>query len=107
LSLKYRRYRAEKFLARRNPATRAGRPPEPVTRGPMNGPGDGYAVLACGLARDVVRKFGKVRLRALGTSMVPSILPGDFISIQRASITRSSPGEIVLCDRVGRRLAHR
>jgi len=73
----------------------------------MKGPGDVYAVLACGLARDVVRKFGEVRLRALGTSMVPSILPGDLISIQRASMSQISPGEVVLFERDGRLFAHR
>jgi hypothetical protein len=73
----------------------------------MKGPGDGYAVLACGLARDVVRNFGEVRLRALGTSMVPSILPGDLISIQRASMSQISPGEVVLFEREGRLFAHR
>jgi signal peptidase I len=73
----------------------------------MNGPGDGYAVLACGLARDVVRKFGEVRLRAMGTSMVPSILPGDLISIQRASLSQISAGEVVLFEREGRLFAHR
>lgn len=73
----------------------------------MNGPADAYAVLACGLARDVVRNFGEVRLRALGTSMVPSILPGDLISIQRASMSQISPGEVVLFERDGRVFAHR
>ncbi len=73
----------------------------------MKGPGDVCTVLACGLAGDVVRNFGEVRLRALGTSMVPAILPGDLISIQRASISRISPGEIVLFERDGRIFAHR
>jgi signal peptidase I len=73
----------------------------------MMGPGDVYAVLACGLARDVVRNFGEVRLRALGTSMVPSILPGDLISIQCASMSQISPGEVVLFEREGRLFAHR
>jgi signal peptidase I len=73
----------------------------------MNGPGDVYAVLACGLARDVVRKFGEVRLRALGTSMVPSILPGDLISIQRATVNQITPGDVVLFERDGRVFAHR
>jgi signal peptidase I len=62
---------------------------------------------ACGLAGDVVRTFGEVRLRVFGTSMVPSILPGDLIFIQRAHLSEISPGEIVLYSREGRLFAHR
>ena len=73
----------------------------------MNGPGDAYAMLACGLAGDVVRNFGEVRLRALGTSMVPSILPGDLVSIHRASLNDISPGEVVMFLQKGRLFVHR
>ncbi len=65
------------------------------------------ATLACGLAGDVVRTFGEVRLRVFGTSMVPSILPGDLISVQRAVVSEISSGEIVLYAREGRMFAHR
>jgi hypothetical protein len=65
------------------------------------------ATLACGLAGEVVRTFGGVRLRVFGTSMVPSILPGDLISVQRAVVTEISNGEIVLYVREGRMFAHR
>ena len=63
--------------------------------------------LACVLTGEVVRTFGEVRLRVFGTSMVPSILPGDLISVQRASVSEISPGEIVLYMREGRLFAHR
>jgi signal peptidase I len=63
--------------------------------------------LACGLAGELIRTFGEVRLRALGTSMVPSILPGDLISVQRAGLSEISTGEIVLYSREGRLFAHR
>jgi signal peptidase I len=62
---------------------------------------------ACGLAEEVVRTFGEVRLRVSGTSMVPSILPGDLVSIQRASLREISPGEIVVFLRKGRFIVHR
>jgi signal peptidase I len=65
------------------------------------------AALACGLAGDVVRTFGRVRLRVFGTSMVPTILPGDLISVQRAVISEISNGEIVFYARDGRMFAHR
>jgi signal peptidase I len=65
------------------------------------------AKLACDLAAEVVRTFGEVRLRVFGTSMVPSILPGDLVSIQRARISEISSGEIVLYSREGRLFVHR
>jgi signal peptidase I len=65
------------------------------------------ATLACGLAGEIVRTFGEVRLRVFGTSMVPSILPGDLISVQRAAVSEISSGDIVLYSREGRLFAHR
>jgi len=63
--------------------------------------------LACGLAEEIVRTFGEVRLRVFGTSMVPSILPGDLVSIRQASLNEISPGEVVLFLRNGRLFVHR
>jgi signal peptidase I len=63
--------------------------------------------LACGLAGDLVRTFGQIRLRVVGTSMVPSILPGDLISVQRAVAAEISSGESVLYVRDGRMVVHR
>jgi signal peptidase I len=63
--------------------------------------------LACGLVEEVVRAFGGVRLRVLGTSMVPSILPGDMVSIRQASLDEISPGEVILFSRNGRLFVHR
>jgi signal peptidase I len=68
---------------------------------------DMAAALACGLAVDVVRTFGEVRLRVFGISMAPSILPGDLISVQRAAMSEISSGEIVMYVREGRMFAHR
>jgi signal peptidase I len=73
----------------------------------MNGIGNVSTTLACGLAGEVVRTFGEVRLRVFGTSMVPSILPGDVIFVRHAGLFEMSPGEIVLYSREGRLFAHR
>jgi hypothetical protein len=59
------------------------------------------------LAEEVLQTFGQVRLRAFGTSMAPSILPGDFISVQRAELDDISFGEVVLFSREGRLFIHR
>jgi len=63
--------------------------------------------LASGLAEEVVLTFGELRLRVFGTSMVPSILPGDFVSIHRAGLNEISPGEIVLFRQLDRLFVHR
>jgi hypothetical protein len=59
------------------------------------------------LAREVLQNFGEVRLCVFGTSMLPSILPGDFISIQRAALNDISLGEVVLFLREDRLFVHR
>jgi signal peptidase I len=69
--------------------------------------GNASIELACGLAEEVVRTFGEVRLRVSGTSMVPSILPGDLVLIKKASLPDISAGEIVVYLRKGRFVVHR
>ena len=73
----------------------------------MNYQGDGSNAIARGLVGEVVRTFGQVRLRVFGTSMAPSILPGDVISVQRAGLSEISPGEVILFTRNGDLAAHR
>jgi len=73
----------------------------------MSGPQDVSTTLACDLAGEVVRTFGEVRLRVFGTSMVPCVLQGDLISVQRAKLSEISPGEIVLYLRDGGLFVHR
>jgi signal peptidase I len=59
------------------------------------------------LVEEVVRSIGEVRLRVLGTSMVPAVLPGDLVSIRRASLDEISLGEVVLFLQNGRLFVHR
>ena len=70
-------------------------------------PGNASVELACGLTEEVVRTFGTVRLRVFGTSMVPSILPGDLVLIHKASLNDISPGEVVMFLQKGRLFVHR
>jgi signal peptidase I len=63
--------------------------------------------LACGLAQEVVHNFGEVRLCVFGTSMVPAVLPGDQVLIQRAILEEILPGEIAVFLRNGRLFVHR
>jgi signal peptidase I len=68
---------------------------------------DTTKALGCDLAAEVAGRFGRVRIRVLGTSMAPAILPGDVLSVERADAAQVSPGEIVVFARPGRIVAHR
>src|SRR5438876_10513421 len=61
----------------------------------------------CSLAAEVVSSFGEVCLRVTGSSMLPSVWPGDILTICRTDVTGVLEGEIVLFAREGRLLAHR
>jgi hypothetical protein len=59
------------------------------------------------LATEVLRSGGAIRLQALGTSMLPSVWPGDVLSIEHAPGEDMVPGDIVLVARDGRFFVHR
>jgi hypothetical protein len=59
------------------------------------------------LAAEVVRSFGKIRLRVSGTSMLPALWPDDLLTIQSAPSDSIVPGDIALCLRDGRFFVHR
>jgi Peptidase S24-like len=60
-----------------------------------------------GLAAEVLVRFGEVRLRVMGSSMLPSVQPGDVLTIQRCVMSVVESGAIVLFTREGRLFAHR
>ena len=57
---------------------------------------EGWNTVAGGLTEEVVRKFGTVRLRVTGTSMVPGVHPGDLITVKHSTLSEIFPGQIVL-----------
>ena len=63
--------------------------------------------LGCELAAEVLRSFGKLRLRTTGASMLPTVWPGDVLSVRRHNVVEALPGDIVLFEREGRLVAHR
>jgi len=63
--------------------------------------------LKCRLAEEVLCLAGELRLRVTGTSMLPSVWPGDILHIRRQDAAESLPGDIVLVRRQGRLCAHR
>lgn len=59
------------------------------------------------LATDVLRSSNSLRMRALGTSMLPSIWPGDILTIRHCLPDHLRVGDIVLVCSGDRLLAHR
>jgi hypothetical protein len=59
------------------------------------------------LAAEVLRNRGTVRLKAWGTSMLPSVWPGDLLTIQSVGADEIVPGDIVLVLRDSRFFIHR
>ncbi len=59
------------------------------------------------LAAEVLRTSGRLRFRATGTSMLPSVLPGDVLTIEPVAISEASLGDLLLYHRDGRFWVHR
>jgi signal peptidase I len=59
------------------------------------------------LAAEVLKRFGELRLVARGSSMVPSIYPGDLVTVRSAPVAEARHGDIVLYFRDGRFWIHR
>jgi signal peptidase I len=63
--------------------------------------------IKCELASEVLRSSGKLRLRVTGWSMLPTVMPGDTLVIDRIPSDAVSEGDIVLFGRDRRFFVHR
>ena len=61
----------------------------------------------CSLVAEALRSWGVLKLRARGVSMLPTVWPGDLLTIQSHRPAQAEPGEIVLYMRRGRFFIHR
>ena len=61
----------------------------------------------CSLATEVLQSTGTLRIRALGSSMLPTLWPGDQVTIEFRKFEQVRPGDIVLCLRNERFFLHR
>ncbi|MGC1904594.1 MAG: S24 family peptidase, partial [Candidatus Acidiferrum sp.] len=59
------------------------------------------------LAAEMLHRFGEVRFVAHGSSMIPSIYPGDLLTVRSGSPDTVRRGEIVLALLGGRFFVHR
>lgn len=48
------------------------------------------------LALECLTRSGHLRLRVMGSSMLPAILPGSYVRIRRAAPAEMAPGDVVL-----------
>jgi signal peptidase I len=60
-----------------------------------------------GLAAEMLRNRGSVRLELKGTSMLPSLWPGDLLTIECVAHDEIAPGDMVLVMRDNRFFVHR
>jgi signal peptidase I len=60
-----------------------------------------------GLAAEVLRGCGTIQMKAWGVSMLPSVWPGDLLTIESAAYDEIVPGDIVLMMRDNRFVIHR
>src|SRR5262245_60784436 len=56
---------------------------------------------------DIILRFGRAKVRVTGSSMMPSIWPGDVLTVERRPVGQLQDGEIVVFTREGRLFAHR
>jgi signal peptidase I len=59
------------------------------------------------LAAEVLQSTGELRFRVSGISMLPTLWPGDGLTIQSHSFEEVQPGDLVLYARGGRFFIHR
>lgn len=61
----------------------------------------------CSLAAEVLQSSGHLKLRATGASMLPTLWPGDLLTIQHSNFDQVESGDVVLFSRDGRFFLHR
>ena len=59
------------------------------------------------LAAAILRSTGTLQLRATGISMLPTLWPGECLTIQSYNFEQAEPGDLVLYARDGRFFIHR
>jgi signal peptidase I len=59
------------------------------------------------LVLEVLREHGEIRISALGLSMLPTLWPGDVLTIRAVTVDQCEPGDIILCEWQGRLVIHR
>src|ERR1700691_1894788 len=77
----------------------------PIPAGPRDTPE--CAALKVEMVSELVQKFGAARLRVLGSSMAPTLRPGDILSVRRAAPEEISVGQLIVFSSGPRLITHR
>jgi hypothetical protein len=59
------------------------------------------------LATEILQYAGRLQLQVTGASMLPSLWPGDILTIHSNNLDQVGPGDVVLYLREGRFFVHR
>ncbi len=73
----------------------------------MRAGADTYETHKIKLGEEILRSGGSIRLRVLGTSMLPSVWPGDIVNIEGRDVGAVGCGDIVLYEADGSFFVHR
>ena len=73
----------------------------------MQPPSQSQDRLRQGMVEEVLQRSGSVRLCVFGESMLPSIWPGDVVTVVREPEVRTHVGEVILFQRSERFFLHR
>ncbi len=68
---------------------------------------DTYETHKIKLGEDILRSGGSIRLRVLGTSMLPSVWPEDIVSVEGRAVGAVACGDIVLYEADNSFFVHR
>ena len=74
---------------------------------PMLPPPASREAVGCELAAEVLNSFGRLRLRVVGISMLPTLWPGDIVSVHGHPAEEVKPGDIVVFRHGKRLVTHR
>jgi hypothetical protein len=66
-----------------------------------------HSAAKCALIADAVRGFGEVRFQVVGSSMLPSLWPGDIVLVRRCAFSELHQGQILQYIRSGLLITHR
>ena len=61
----------------------------------------------CDLVADIARNQGQVQLKVAGASMVPTLWPGDLVTVRSCDLSELQPGSIVVFRQNERLVTHR
>ncbi len=59
------------------------------------------------LAAQALQSWGRLKLRVNGASMIPTLWPGDLVTVESQGFDQVEPGHLVLYEREGRFVVHR